>query len=295
MSIEISSISKHFGRTAALDGVSITFEPGHIYGLLGNNGAGKSTLLSILTDRQRPDGGVVLVDGENVINNDKTLHKIFMVGEQNFFPDDMKVKRAFRVMTYFYPDFDLDYAKKLSKEFGLDVRKKIPNLSTGYSSIFRLILGLAVNVPYLIFDEPVLGLDAQHRELFYRLLIEKVSENPATVILSTHLIAEVENLVDHTVILREGRVLRDAPTEELLSAACTLSGPAALVEEYTQGKEILASHSLGGLRSVTLQGALPDQLPPGLEKGKMSLQDYFVSLQEAEDRNDERMEDPYES
>lgn len=189
MSIECKDITKQFGSTRALDQVSLTLEAGHIYGLLGNNGAGKSTLLSILTDRQLPDQGTVTVDGQPVRNNDAALHKVFMVGEQNFFPEDMKIKRALYTMTYFYPDFDLRRAHGLAKQFGLSLKKKIPALSTGYSSIFRLILGLSVNTPYVIFDEPVLGLDAQHRELFYRLLVEKFMAQSCTILLSTHLIS----------------------------------------------------------------------------------------------------------
>ena len=212
MSIELQSISKRFGSTRALDQVSLTLEEGHIYGLLGNNGAGKTTLVSILTDRLRPDFGQALVDGQPVKNNDEALGKLFLVGEQNFFPEDMKVKRAFDTAASFYPDFDLEQAHKLAKEFGLPLKKKITSLSTGYASIFRLVLGLSVNTPYILFDEPVLGLDAQHRDLFYRLLIEKYSQEPCTVIISTHLISEVENIVDHTIILRDGRILRDAPT-----------------------------------------------------------------------------------
>lgn len=284
MSIECREISKRFGRTQALDKVSLTLESGHIYGLLGNNGAGKSTLLSILTDRQLPDHGGVTIDDQPIRNNDRALEKVFLVGEQNFFPDDMKVRRAFQVMAYFYPHFDLDYALDLSRQFGLSLKKKIVNLSTGYASIFRLVLGLSVNTPYLFFDEPVLGLDAQHRDLFYRLLVEKFIDTPCTVVLSTHLIAEVENLIDHTIILREGKILQNAPTEDLMAGASTLSGPAGLVEEFLSGREVLTSHSLGGLKSVTFRGALTEPLPPGLELGPVSLQDYFISLQEAEDR-----------
>ena len=278
MSIECQGVSKRFGSTQALEGISLTLESGHIYGLLGNNGAGKSTLLSILTDRQLPDQGTVTIDGAPIRNNDRALEKVFLVGEQNLFPEDMKVRRAFQIMTYFYPTFDVAYALDLSRQFGLSLKKKIVNLSTGYASIFRLILGLSVNTPYLIFDEPVLGLDAQHRDLFYRLLIEKFMETSCTVVISTHLIAEVENHIDHTIILRE------APTEELVSGACTISGPAGLVEAYLAGREILTSHALGGLKSVTFQGALTDPLPVGLEQGRVSLQDYFISLQEAEDQ-----------
>lgn len=291
MSINCQAVSKRFGATLALDQVSLTLEPGHIYGLLGNNGAGKSTLLSILTDRQRPDSGAVTVDGLSVHNNDEALHKVFLVGDQNLFPEDMKVQRALRTVPFFYPDFDLEKAMDLAKQFGLPLKKKMPQLSTGYASIFRLILGLCVNAPYVLFDEPVLGLDAQHRELFYRLLVEAFMARPCTFLISTHLIDEVENLIDYTYILREGKLLRQGPTEELVGQAVCLSGPAGLVDEYTRDKTVLTSHSLGGLKTVTLQGTAEEPLPPGLEKSTMRLQDYFIRLQEAEDRATTRREE----
>lgn len=284
MSINCQAVSKRFGPTLALDQVSLTLEPGHIYGLLGNNGAGKSTLLSILTDRQRPDGGTVTVDGLPVRNNDEALHKIFLVGDQNFFPDEMKVKRALQTVPLFYPDFDLAKAMDLAQQFGLPLKKKMPQLSTGYASIFRLILGLCVNTPYVLFDEPVLGLDAQHRDLFYRLLLETYAGNPRTIVLSTHLIDEVADIVEHTVIIRAGRILQDAPTEELTAGACTISGPAAAVDDYAAGKEILTARSLGGLKTVCLRRDDGGALPAGLERTRLGLQEYFISLMEEEDR-----------
>ena len=282
MSIELQNVTKTFGDVCALDDVTLTFEPGHIYGLLGGNGAGKSTLLSILTDRQRPDHGQVRIDGDPVENNDRAIGKVFLVGEQNFLPLETKVSRAFTLLSQFYPDFDRAYAENLARQFGLPLKKKLGTLSTGYSSIFRLILALSCNAPYVIFDEPVLGLDAQHRDLFYRLLVEKFADSESTMILSTHLISEVENLVDHTVILREGRILRDAPTEELTASAYTISGPAGMVDEYTAGRTVLTSHDLGGLKTAVLQGSDPSPLPAGLERGCVKLQDYFISLQESE-------------
>lgn len=290
MAIELRNITKTFGKTRALNQVSLTLEEGHIYGLLGNNGAGKTTLLSILTDRQRPDSGQVLINGLPVKNNDEALSRVFLVGEQNFFPDDMKGKKALETIPLFYPSFDKDYALGLAEQFGLPLKKKLTALSTGYSSIFRLILGLSVNTPYVIFDEPVLGLDAQNRDLFYRLLVEKFAEGGTTFIISTHLIDEVENLIEHTIILREGRILRDAPTEDLTDNAYSISGPAGLVDAYTADKTVLTSRSLGGLKTVSIQGRPEEQLPPGLEGSRMRLQDYFISLQEAEDAAQERKE-----
>lgn len=283
MSIEIKNITKSFGDTCALDHVTLTLGDDKIYGLLGNNGAGKTTLMSILTGRHYPSEGTVTVDGESIVNNDAALGKVFLVAEQNMFPEDMKVKKAFDTAVLFYPDFDREYAEKLAKKFNLSTKKKIKALSTGYSSIFRLILGLSVNTPYLIFDEPVLGLDAQHRDMFYRILLEKYAEKPCTIIISTHLIAEAADLIEHAIIIRDGRILKDCPREELTQAAYSISGPTGLVDSYIEGKHVLSVSVLGGLKSACVQGQRTT-LPEGLELSAINLQDYFINLMEEEDK-----------
>ncbi len=284
MSIEFEQVTKRYGSTTALDGISLTLEQGHIYGLLGNNGAGKSTLLSILTDRQVADSGEIRVDGQPTHNNNNALKNLFLVGEQDLFPTGLKVERAFRVTADFYPDFDMDYALALAKKFELPMKKKLNALSTGYGSIFRLILGLSVNAPYVFFDEPVLGLDARHRELFYQSLAEKFSVSEGTYLLSTHLIAEAENLIDHTIIIHQGRLLCDGPTDALLDQVYSLSGPAAAVDSAMAGKDVLSIQSLGGLKTVAIQGTPALDLPSELAAGRLGLQDYFIALQEFQEK-----------
>ena len=145
------------------------------------------------------------------------------------------------------------------------------------------MLGLSVNTPYLLFDEPVLGLDAQNRDTFYGLLMEKYAEYPCTIVISTHLIAEVAQLIEHTVIIRCGKILKDAPTEELTADTCSISGPASLVDTFATGKRILTETRLGGLKTVCLQGET-GEVPQGLEVSRLNLQDYFISLMKEEDR-----------
>ena len=212
------------------------------------------------------------------------LGKLFLVGEKNLYPDDMKVKRALDTAAVFYPDFDRSYAESLAKQFELPLNKKINGLSTGYGSIFRLILGLSVNTPYVLFDEPVLGLDAQHRDLFYKLLVQKYAEHPCTMVVSTHLIAEVADLIEHTVIIRKGRILQDAPTEELTAACWAVSGPAGVVDSWAAGRDVFTSSVLGGLKTVCIRGGGTEDLPAGLERRRMGLQEYFISLMEEEDQ-----------
>lgn len=283
MAIEFQHITKIFGDTRALEDVSLTLEEGKIYGLLGNNGAGKSTLLNILTGRLCPDSGTVTVDGAPA-GSDAALSRLFLVGEKNLYPDDMKVKRALDTAELFYPDFDRAYAKDLARQFELPLNKKINGLSTGYGSIFRIVLGLSVNTPYVLFDEPVLGLDAQHRDLFYKLLVRKYAESPCTMVISTHLIAEVADLIEHTVIIRKGRILQDAPTEALTAACWAVSGPAGLVDGWAAGRNVLTTTALGGLKTVCVRGAVEEDLPAGLERRRVGLQEYFISLMEEEDQ-----------
>lgn len=280
MAIQLQNISKSFGQVQALKGVGTVFEENRIYGLLGRNGAGKSTLLNILTNRILPDEGAVLVDGESGLENDQAQSKIFLMSESTLHPVAMRVSGALRWARAFYPNFDGDYAKKLLGDFGLAPKSKISGLSTGYHSIFKLILALSVNVPYVLLDEPVLGLDANHRELFYKRLLEKYAENPFTVVLSTHLIEEVANLVEDVVIIKEGEILRQESRETLLAGGYTVSGGAAAVESYIQGKQVLGVDSLGGLRTAYVLGT-PDQTGESakdLEFGPMDLQKLFIQL-----------------
>lgn len=283
MGIEIKNVTKRFGAVKALDDVSVCFGDNRIFGLLGNNGAGKTTLMNIITNRLYPDSGRVSIDGEAVSDNDRALGRIFMMGEQNLYPDDMKVIRAFQVTSAFYPDFDMARANDLSVKFGLNAKKKITALSTGYASIFRLVLALSVGAPYLLLDEPVLGLDAQHRDMFYRELMAQYAEKPCTIVVSTHLIQEIQNLVEHAVIIKDGLIIRDAPIDALMAGACTVSGPAGLVDKFTASRTVLSQHTLGGLKTACVQGDA-GEIPEGLELSKVNLQDYFISLMGSEEK-----------
>lgn len=277
MAIELKGVTKCYGTTTALDNVSVKFGGGIVYGLLGANGAGKTTMMNLITNRIWADEGEITIDGESAPGNDRALGKVYMMAEANLFPDSMKVDGALKLTKSYYPTFDMDYAMSVAEKFALPTKKKVKALSTGYASIFRLTLALSVNCPYVIFDEPVLGLDAQHRDLFYRLLMEKCAEGEQTVILSTHLIQEAAKLIGHAVIIKNGRILRDADADELSGAAYQVSGPAAAVDNYLRGRHVLSVNSLGGLKTACVEGA-PDGAPEGLEISGMDLQDYFIGL-----------------
>lgn len=281
--IEFRNLTKYYGATKALDGVSLCLEPNKIYGLLGRNGAGKTTLLNILTNKLFASSGDVLIDGCNALENAEAQAKLFYMTERNLYPQGMRVREAFKWTAEFYPEFDAAYAAALADKFELSTKKKSKELSTGYCSIFKLTLALASGAPVLLFDEPVLGLDANHRELFYRELLARYSEKPSTVVISTHLIEEVAEVLEEAVVIHRGRLMLQQSVESLLSSACTVSGEAAAVDAFTAGRKVIGAETLGRFKSATVQETLDDAARAaatgcGLDVSAPSLQKLFVEL-----------------
>ena len=279
--IVVKNLTKRYGATTALKDVSLTIEEGKIYGLLGRNGAGKSTLLNLITNRIFPTEGEVTIDGQPVMENDAVLGKVYCMSEQPLYPDSMTVRDVFKWTRVFYPDMDMEYARKLAAKFVLNTGKKLKALSTGYTSIYKIIAALSCNAPVLLLDEPVLGLDANFRDLFYRELISLYSEKPRTIVISTHLIEEAADVIEHVFIIKNGRVIMDDTTQNVLAAGYTVTGPAARVDAFTAGRQVLGSDTLGGIKSAYLLGALDSEVPDGVEVSRMKLQNLFIHLTNA--------------
>lgn len=282
--IEVKGVTKTYGEVTALRNISTSFGDHRIYGLLGRNGAGKSTLLKVIANRIFPDAGEVTVDGLPARENDAAQAKLYLMSEENLYPESMRVRDSFRWSKAFYPGFQEDKALALAQQFGLDIKKKTNTLSTGYQSIFKIITALSLDIPYLLFDEPVLGLDANHRELFYKLLLKAWGEKPKTIILATHLIEEVAHVIEHIVIVRQGEILRDEPVETLLESGYTVTGAAAAVDAFVHGRQSIGCDALGGLKTAYLLGDLPAELPQGLEVTRLDLQKLFIQLTNSERR-----------
>ncbi len=275
--IELKNLTKYYKDTKALEDVSLTIEYGKIYGLLGRNGAGKSTMVNLISNRIFPTSGEIYVDGEMSIENDTALRKIFTMSEHNLLPVDKKFKDAVKLVKMFYPELDEDYAFALADKFELDVKKKLMGLSTGYSSIAKLIIALASGADYIFFDEPVLGLDANHRDLFYKELIERYAQTGSTYIISTHLIDECASLIEKAIIIDKGKLIVSEDTERIMSDSYTVTGAAELVDKYTAGKTVIGSDTVGGIKSAYVRGKA-ENVPQGLEISKASLQSLFIQM-----------------
>lgn len=277
--LKISHLSKKFGRRVILDDVSFTLEPAKIYGLLGRNGAGKSTLLNLISNRIFPTSGSIKL-GDQEVNTDQTLDKIFLIGEDNLYYKQVKINQMFDLADGAYGNFDYQNAEQMLKQFELDGNQKFAKLSTGQKTAAKISLALNVDADYIFLDEPVLGLDANHREIFYQELIKSYQKRPRTIVLSTHLIDEIQQLVGHVILIDRHRVLEDADVQDLLDRAYDISGPAKLVDQYTEGLNVLSTTDLGNIRTAHVFDQLPEDriLPDQVQIGHYDLQHLFIYL-----------------
>ena len=279
--IQIKNITKSYKDVTALEDVSFSFEYGKIYGLLGRNGAGKSTLINIIANRIFPDRGEVFIDGIPARENTEVREKIYCMSEADLYDTSLRIKEIFKWSSRFYSGFDLERAFQIAEIFELNTDKRFKALSKGYQSISKLTVALALNMPYVIFDEPVLGLDANHREKFYDLLLKDYERNPRTIILATHLIEEVANLIEEVVLIDKGRVLLQETVEDLMGRGYCVSGSGDEVEAYCRDKNVIGWESLGKLKLAYILGSSGEISESGnLQFSNLNLQKLFVKLTE---------------
>lgn len=278
--IKVTHLSKQFGKQTVLADINLTIEPNTIYGLLGRNGAGKSTLLNLITNRLPSPAGMVTIGWVNVTNNDVLLNRIYMMSEANLYPSRMPVSEIFKLTADLYQGFDKDYADALVAKFELDPRTRFNKLSTGYRSVMKLIIALAVDVDYVFLDEPTLGLDANHRQLFYEELIDSYAERPRTFVISTHLIEEIANVIERVFVIQDHRLMINDTTENVLQEGYAITGPSTEVQTYTEGLNVIGRESLGNLLVQYVYGKLDNdrEIPDTVTVSHIDLQKLFIYL-----------------
>ncbi|WIY84016.1 ABC transporter ATP-binding protein [Propionimicrobium sp. PCR01-08-3] len=279
--IEVKNLTKRYKETLAVDDVSFTMEKNAIYGLLGRNGAGKTTVMSILTAQNFATSGDVRIYGEHPYENPRVLARMCFVREGQKYPDDATATHAFKMARLFYPHWDQDFAEELIEDFQLPMKTRIKKLSRGQLSAVGVIIGLASRAEITFFDEPYLGLDAVARQTFYDRLLADYAEVPRTIVLSSHLIDEVANLLEHVIVIDAGRIMMDEATDELRDRAVTVTGASSAVDRFAAGRDVLHRESLGSVSSVTVLGKVSESeraelAAEGIDIGPVSLQQLIV-------------------
>lgn len=282
--LKLTDVSKHFWRKPVLNKISFEIETGKIYGLLGRNGTGKSTLLNLISNRNFPSNGEITLDGQNINNNSVALNQIYLMSEADNYPKQTKVENLFKLVAASYDDFDQEGAYRMAQRFNLNPKEKLTNLSTGMRTIAKLITALNVQAQFIFLDEPTLGLDAAHRETFYTELLTSFEASEKAIVISTHLISEVQNLLQHVFIIDQQQLVLNQDVEELLAQSYAISGPAAEVNQYLKGLDVAYSTEVPGLKTSYLTTGLDDDriIPDLVKIEHLDLQQAFIALTQKE-------------
>lgn len=278
--LQTKKMCKSYGPIIALNDVNLRFTENKIYGLFGRNGAGKTTLLDIISSRIFADRGKVTCFGEDISEHPEIIaENCCYMPEKHYFPARFEVKKLLSHAKMSFPNYSEQYAERLCRYFNLNTEQKYEQLSRGHQSIFRIVLGLAAKAAITIFDEPVLGLDAVARDRFYSELIEEYSRNPRLFIISTHFIEESADLFNEAIIIKNGKVIRQAPVEDLLSNAFYVSGKSVQVDEFIQNRAVMGYQVVNDLKTAVVEGDLnAEKRLPGLSFSPLTIQKLFIHL-----------------
>jgi ABC-2 type transport system ATP-binding protein len=255
--ISMGGLIRRYRGQLALDNVALVIDGASITGLLGRNGAGKTTLMRIIAAQEFASAGSVLVFGASPVENDAILRRLVFVREDQIFPD-IKVRDALQVASWFHPNWSGEVADELLADFELPPGRAIKKLSRGMRSALGIVIGLAARAELTLFDEPYAGLDAVAREIFYDRMLSDYAKHPRTVLLSTHLIDEVADLLERVVIIDHGQIVLDAAADDVRGSATAVSGSVAAVEEFIAGRAIWDRRRVASQESVVVAATLDE-------------------------------------
>jgi len=210
--LECKNLSKKYDANYVLKDINLKVPEGKIVGLLGKNGAGKSTLIKLINDLLVPTDGEILINGEKPGINSKNI--ISYLPERTYLDKNTKVKDALKYFEEFYRDFDIEKATRLLKELNLDINSKISKMSKGMQEKLQLILVMSRNAKLYVLDEPLGGVDPATRDYILDTILTNFCDG-ATVIISTHLIADIERILDEVIFIDNGEIVLTSSADAL--------------------------------------------------------------------------------
>lgn len=204
--LRLQDVSKRFGKKTALDHISLEIAPGRMVGLLGSNGSGKSTLIKLINGLLVPSSGQILICGQAPGPETKAI--------VSYLPDAVRVKGLLSFFRDFYTDFDAAKAEEMLQKLDIDPSSPLKTLSKGTREKVQLIMVMSRRARVYILDEPIAGVDPAARDYILKTIIQDYSED-ASILLSTHLIADVEQLLDDVIFLKDGQIILSSSVEEI--------------------------------------------------------------------------------
>lgn len=210
--LQCIDLNKNYRKKEVLKNINLTIPRGKIIGLLGKNGAGKSTLIKLINDLLTPTSGKILVNGKEIGIESKKI--IAYLPERTYLDKSMTVKKVLEFFESFYDNFDIDKAKKLLEDLGLDINEKLSKMSKGMQEKVQLVLVMSRKADLYILDEPLGGVDPATRDYILDTILSNFNEG-ASVIISTHLISDIERILDEVIFIDNGEIILTSDSDEL--------------------------------------------------------------------------------
>ena len=210
--LEIKDLNKSFDNKNILENINLEITSGRIVGLLGKNGAGKTTLIKLINDLLTPTSGEIFINGKRIGVESKKA--ISYLPERSYLNKQMKVSEVINYFEDFYTDFDTKKAKKLLKDLDLDINQKLSKMSKGMQEKVLLVLVMSRNADLYVLDEPLGGVDPATRDYILDTILSNFNEN-STIIISTHLIADIERILDEVVFIDKGKIILQSDADKL--------------------------------------------------------------------------------
>ncbi len=221
--VRMKGLSKRFGKTLALDSIDLDVQPGTIVGLLGSNGAGKSTLIRHIIGLYLRDEGECFTLGCDAGKlGSEQLSRIGYVHQNADLLEWMSVEQLIRYVSAYYTTWNVDLERKFVKDFEIPLKKRIATLSPGIQQRVSILLAICSEPELLILDEPAAALDPISRTQFLNLLMDIIQDSKRTIIISSHILSDIEKIIDHAVIMHEGEIIRNSGFDELREEFCLL-------------------------------------------------------------------------
>lgn len=243
--VKANQLIKTFKRKSVIDQLSFTLKEKKITGLIGRNGAGKTTLLKMIAGYWRPSDGELLVFNENPYHSLTVAANTIFIDDQLVYPDSFGLKEILQQCARFYPNWNVELADQLFTYFGFESRQRHHKLSKGNKSTFNMIIGLAARCQLTIFDEPTTGMDVAVRRDFYQALLHDYIAYPRTILLSSHLLQEIETILEEVILMKEGSTHLHLAMDELKDYAIGLQGDRASIHTWCSQKNILFEKEYG--------------------------------------------------
>lgn len=202
--IEINGLYKSFNNVRAINNLNLSLEGGKIVGLLGPNGSGKTTLIKLINDLLKPDIGSIRVDGMEPGIDTKKI--VAYLPDRNTLPSYMTIEELINMQADFFKDFDVNKANTMISNMELNPKLRFKSLSKGMGEKVQLALVMSRNAKVYLLDEPIGGVDPAARDYILRTIISNYNPN-SVVIISTHLISEVESVLDDVIFIRNGEII----------------------------------------------------------------------------------------